>query len=453
MNKLLLSLFFAVLTVNAFSQRVYFVYLQTEQEQPFFVRMNERVYSSSESGYLILSKLKDSTYNLSIGFPKEQWPEQKFTVTVRAKDYGYLLKNFGEKGWGLFDLQTLAVQMAASSAKEASTQTGSSNVSDFTNILAKAADDASLKEKPVTAKTEEKTPPKTEIAKIEEKKPAATPVVTDTIATLREQPKAEVKETIAAKLPEPIASLEAKKEPAKTEIKDPLPEKKEELKKEPGDPISNITSPNSLPAKETEYIPSVVTRRSESSTTEGFGLTFIDQFANGARDTISILIPNTKVVVSSKEAPRQEKKFLDITTDTATVSQPALAQVKKEEPKVDVKQPVVTDTIATSKPVLSTTTNCKEVAEEADFLKLRKAMAATETDDDMLDEARKYFKAKCFTSQQVRNLSVLFLNEAGKYKFFDQAYSYVSDISNFPSLQSELKEEYYINRFKAMLRN
>jgi hypothetical protein len=84
---------------------------------------------------------------------------------------------------------------------------------------------------------------------------------------------------------------------------------------------------------------------------------------------------------------------------------------------------------------------------------LRKTMAATETDDDMLDEARKYFKTKCFTTVQIKNLGALFLSDAGKYKFFDQAYSYVSDTENFASLQSELKEEYYINRFKAMLRN
>ena len=79
-------------------------------------------------------------------------------------------------------------------------------------------------------------------------------------------------------------------------------------------------------------------------------------------------------------------------------------------------------------------------------------MAAKNDDDEMIDEAKKYFKTKCFTSLQIKNLSVLFLNDAGKYKFFDLAYSYVSDPDNFGSLQSELKDEYYINRFKAMIR-
>ena len=47
----------------------------------------------------------------------------------------------------------------------------------------------------------------------------------------------------------------------------------------------------------------------------------------------------------------------------------------------------------------------------------------------------------------------LFLNDAGKYKFFDAAYLYVSDVENFASLKEELKDGYYINRFRAMLHN
>src|SRR5262249_35957439 len=112
MNRLILCLFFSIAVSNSFSQRVYFVYLQTEQGQPFFVRMNEQVYSSTGSGYLILSKLRDTTYNFAIGFPQGKWPDQNFSVPIKSKDHGFLIKNFQDKGWGLFDLQTLAVQMA-----------------------------------------------------------------------------------------------------------------------------------------------------------------------------------------------------------------------------------------------------------------------------------------------------------------------------------------------------
>ena len=112
MKKLHLCLLFSLAIFTASSQKVYFVYIQTESEQPFFVKMNEKVQSSTASGYIILAKLLDSTYNFSIGFPQNKWPEQNFSVSVSKKDHGFLLKNFNEKGWGLFELQLLSVQMA-----------------------------------------------------------------------------------------------------------------------------------------------------------------------------------------------------------------------------------------------------------------------------------------------------------------------------------------------------
>jgi len=158
MSKPAVCLLFSLASLTGFSQKVYFVYLQSESEQAFYVKMNATTRSSSASGYLILSKLRDTTYNLTIGFPQNKWPEQNFSVTINKKDHGYLLKNFGEKGWGLFDLQTLAVQMAASGSAKIEEKKVEENkdVSVFTEILSKAADDPSLKEKSAESKTEEK---------------------------------------------------------------------------------------------------------------------------------------------------------------------------------------------------------------------------------------------------------------------------------------------------------
>jgi hypothetical protein len=97
--------------------------------------------------------------------------------------------------------------------------------------------------------------------------------------------------------------------------------------------------------------------------------------------------------------------------------------------------------------------NVKLPANNDDFLKLRRKMAARTNDDGMLDEARKYFKSRCFATEQLKNLSTLFLSNAGKYNFFNAAYNYTTDVENFSSLQSELKDQYYINRFKEMLHN
>ena len=77
----------------------------------------------------------------------------------------------------------------------------------------------------------------------------------------------------------------------------------------------------------------------------------------------------------------------------------------------------------------------------------------TEDDADaQVTEARNLFKVKCVTTSQVKSLSSLFRNDVGKYKLLDAAYPFVSDSKNFKELISLLSDEYYIGRFKAMVR-
>ncbi len=210
----------------------------------------------------------------------------------------------------------------------------------------------------------------------------------------------------------------------------------------------------------------MITRKEPVTTSEGVAILFIDEQQDGsARDTIQIMIDNPPAMAKTANEPKEERKFLEISSDTtAKADAPPVSEIKK--PVEEVKKPVeetkkpaeeIKDTVAL-KPVVVETKPvthrnvCKETATDKDFLALRKKMAAETDDDDMVDEARKYFKNKCFTTQQMKNLSALFLDDLGKYKFFDLAYIFVSDIENFPSLQSELKNEYYISRFKAMLK-
>ncbi|HWC54844.1 MAG TPA: DUF4476 domain-containing protein [Chitinophagaceae bacterium] len=401
MKKSILCLFILLAGCGAFSQRVYFVYLQTEQEQPFFVKLNNKVFSSAASGYVILSKLYDSTYDFSIGFPQNKWPEQHFSLKVGAKDHGYLVKNFGDKGWGLFDLQTMAVQMAATAA-ETNDKSGQTNVSPFTDILAKATGDSTLKQKPEEIKAEEK---KTSIA---------------------DQVVVNKKDTSGTK------SIETSSTEPKNKNEQPVV-KNDEIK--------------SLPAA--PYKRSTVIRKSESSTTTGFSLTYIDDYGTG-KDTISIFIPEPVQSDKKSDAGKKEDvKFLDIVIDSTEVPVNTAAS-NNQNKDVSEKKLLYTDSTVVKSGFKN---NCVVTANDKDFFDLRKIMAALNGNEEMIDAAKKYFKGVCFSTAQIKNLSTLFLDDAGKYSFFDAAYKYVSDIENFASLQSELKDPYYINRFKAMLRN
>jgi hypothetical protein len=448
MNRFILCLLFLATVSTASSQKVYFVYLQSENEQPFFVKINEQVHSSTASGYLILSRLRDSTYNFSVGFPQDKWPEQNFSVKVNKKDHGYIIKNFGEKGWGLFDLKDLSVQMSSTGpAKTGKTKTENAEVSAFTDILAKAADDPSLKDKAIVHKPEEKKKEPEPLLVIKKDEPH--PVVVEPAVIKKEENKPVTIEPAVVKMED---QKKISTEPVNVKPGLNKPAVKENLALKTDDVKTDEVKTNEVKTVTPDtYKPSSVTKGAESSTSEGFGLVFIDKYEDGTKDTIRIVIPNPKPVVALvKEEPKEEKKFIEIlVSDTASTSiakNPTTDNTVLKQP-----EPVRNEEIKpTGKTVAKN--NCKGIATENDFLKLRKKMAAETDDDDMVDEARKYFKITCFTTLQVKNLGALFLDDLGKYKFFDVAYLYVSDVENFSGLESELKNEYYVNRFKAMLK-
>lgn len=482
MNKYILVFLFAAFSLTASAQKLYFVYLQSEADQPFYVKVNDKVHSSSVSGYLILSKLRDTAYSFTLGFAQNKWPEQNFTVNINRKDHGYLVKNFGEKGWGLFDLQTLEVIMAAG-AKAAITKPEDANASGFTAILSKAADDPSLKEKQAPPPVVEK---KSEIAAVKEEPQSENEGKTGTKghgelipappmkekqtqpAITENKPEPAVVKDAAAKTAgkeEPIIKPEEKKDeqsvkqeavvtapPPSPAVAEPVKEEPKTIvkEKESQSVITEVTKEEAKQLPAEEYKMSTVVRRSESSTTEGFGLVYLDKYENGSIDTVRLLIPNPKpAVMAIKEEPKEEKKMLDIPVEVVKAADKPVEE-KAETIKQAETKPEIT-AVQDTKPAAKT--NCPEVAAEPDFFKLRKAMAAAENDDDMIAEAKKYFKTKCFTTSQVKNLGALFLTDQGKYNFFDVAYPYAADAGNYSTLQAELKEEYYINRFRAMLRN
>ncbi len=405
MKRLILIFFLINICIISFSQKVYFLYIQSEAELPFYLKMNDKIYSSASKGYLILPRLRDTSYNFSIGFTGSKSIEQKFSVPINGNDHGYVLKNFTERGWGLFDLQTLSVNMNLSEfpVAEVKKEFMKKDESVFTQILAKASDDSTLLEKADV------------VVKKEVKK--------DTIA----------KEVVL----QPIE----KKEEKKVEIEEvkPVVIEKTELPVKVNEEIKSRIEVESQVNSEV-YKKSQVILKSESSTTEGFGIIFIDEYSNGSKDTIRILIPPTKeIAISNPPEIKDSKKFLEITDTVKQV-------VKEKSQEKEIEQLVVKQNQTVEK------NNCQSIGDETDFFILRKRMASEVKDDDMILEAKKIFKTKCFTTSQIKNLSTLFLNDNGKYNFFDASYQHVSDLENFNSLISELKDEYFQNRFKAMLR-
>ena len=92
------------LTVRA-QQTGYLILLETENKQPFTVRLGDQFFSSSSAGHLTLSHLKDSLYQLEVLFPKKNTGPWIFPVLVHQRDLGFQLKG-NDADWVLFNWQT-----------------------------------------------------------------------------------------------------------------------------------------------------------------------------------------------------------------------------------------------------------------------------------------------------------------------------------------------------------
>jgi hypothetical protein len=80
-------------------------------------------------------------------------------------------------------------------------------------------------------------------------------------------------------------------------------------------------------------------------------------------------------------------------------------------------------------------------------------MVGLKDEDDMVAVALKDFKQKCFTTEQVKDVSFVFIRDEGRYKLLDAAYPYVYDPDNFTALESLLSDPYFIHRFRAFIKS
>ena len=106
-----------LLSVATLGQQEYFVFIQQPQGHPFYVRMQEESHSSSASGHLILSTLRDSVYNMYVGFPRSRAGEQLFSVPIGKKDRGFELRQANGR-WVLYDLLSQESILSATRAQD-----------------------------------------------------------------------------------------------------------------------------------------------------------------------------------------------------------------------------------------------------------------------------------------------------------------------------------------------
>lgn len=490
------------------AQQEYFLFVWADNQQPFYVRLNEKTYSSSTIGHLVVPRLKDSTYSLTVGFPKNQFPEQDFVITLNNKDLDLQLKPTGGGGWRLFNEQTSETLKPREeySASQASLGLGERKTGGFATLMSGLVNDSTVMYKSLT---------KTEL-------PVKQPVVSEekslAVATQLAQ-SAQPDTPVSAPPPAtdsviPAATLAA------------------------ANPIDTVKAAapasDSLLAQATPAPPSTIIQVQEWWNDKGKGFIYYDSSATGT-DTISLMIDYDKnaglatpeeviaapakvdsvktaalkpdTVLAQKQEPQQKtdstkkataspvtaavqkpEKKTDTTKNSLAAPPTAVVQKETQKPKTEEKpaSPVATvthpDTAAkitalsggqpaspakdsavaqtstttttaeSKKTLLLMNSDCNDFASEYDVDKLRVKMLKEDNTDGKIAAAKKIFKTKCFVTRYIRGLSELFPNDEDRFKFFDAAYPFVSDSGNFRSLLDLFTDDLYIARFKALVR-
>ncbi|MBK8493633.1 MAG: DUF4476 domain-containing protein [Chitinophagaceae bacterium] len=375
-----------LLPVYVWAQLPRFIYLQTENKLPFYVKIDKRILTASDPGFLIVPGLSGNAYPVVIGFLQKEWPEMNVTINVQDASAGFLLKNEGDKGWSLVNLQTnqrLEMRQSKSFQPGVEIQSGAG---EFARVLAEVVNDPNIAEITVTGTL----PDTTGLTKDNKAETENTGII-----------KLKADSTSTGQLITYLDNTGAGTDSVKVFI-----------------PVNKTET---LP--QNEAITASPATDSMKSIKERTGTRFINmELQNPNASTDSGSLKKDDLVITEK------KKRL-----TGNPETPNDTLMRASIPGKDTLQHA-----------------CKKTATQKEFLKLRQQMAAEENEKNMIKAAGKRFAVTCFTAEQVKNLGVLFISEEEKYKFYVTAYPFVSDPENIAVLEEQLTDEYFRSRLKVM---
>lgn len=470
MKRIIFSLAFFTIGLRMAAQQEYFVFIQEEAGQPFYVRMGEKNYSSSSSGHILIPSLKDSAYRLAIGFPKDRYPEQSFAIVMGQEDKGFDLKRTPD-GWALYDLRYLQFirpvadgqggDQGAQGVKrtDAYSQLMAGLVNDSAVLYAQGPrppdSDAVQKQLPVrqlspakapalTAEKAEKDAVSSSPDSLNKRTASSADAGSATQTDIGQTQPGSKKQSSLAKGreadPKALLTDPAGFEPATAVQTDPAktqadPKAQSNLIRSQRDPKAGpkpAASPGKAPspgeAAANQAISGADPRAGKKhdiiqagsyTASEWSQLIYIDRGGE---------IPDTIVAIIEADPPIIAGQARD--ADTAQAMQAAQTV---EKPKLQVIN-----------------SDCRNFAGEQDLDKLRVKILNEKEAYRKSMAAKTAFKAKCYSVKQVRALSELFDDDAGRYQFLETAYPYVSDTYNFAAMVDLFKTEYYISRFKKL---
>ncbi|MDR0794111.1 MAG: DUF4476 domain-containing protein [Chitinophagaceae bacterium] len=433
----------------------HFIYIQSETKQPFYVILNSKVYSSSSIGYLIIPKLKDGKYDIKLGFPKDIYPEQNFTCTVSKTDVGYSLHNKNDKDWSLLNLQTQEAITAGNTAGQNSSSATQSSV--FGNMLSDVTNDSTITQQTpdVVAKpVEEETTKEVNASQLEVYQDAPPAKVLKTDKKKRKRINDADTDNVALPAPPPA---DTKPTPPETQNYTSGVVKSYQKKVKDGTEMAFLAYDNTNLDGDSVHIFIPSKKQEQPAKNKPQKLGVLDSMDDSEKAAPPPSVTSNQDIPDNNIAGN-DKKTIPATSNQEVPNNVADNNKKKiSNPFFDKKnrdtENKTDDDGKFSAPIVSNAVNsdCTNIFSDEDMPALRKRMITRGSDEEMIDIARKYLKGKCVTTEQIKSLGNLFLSDSGRYGIFEMLYRQVYDIGAYPSLQNQLFDKYYINRFKALI--
>lgn len=493
LKKLVFLFSIMLFAFSAIAQQDHFVYLQTDNGKPFYVRMDKKILSSSSEGYIIIPNITNGVYQIRVGFPKNEYPEEAFTIKMDNYNEGYLIKYFDDKGLQLFNMETLAL---ITGDKDTSSRiiVKTEDNNPFTKMLADVVKDSSILQNHEVAVINPTIPADSSKTASEIIKPVIIPQ-SDSATAFNDSSNSPivthpadsnlVNTNLAASVAagdsskniahdSPVSKLLSKKDENGLQMiyADKNGEEKDTVRvfmpstikdsivaskaTNIADSDFTVNKNNVNSSQDTPQLTITPTETKNEPEKDGFVLrkdslsTITDSAERGktkiAPEQVFYIGPAPKNNDSSQEKSTEEKKglFSGLTSSKSSEKESTTTEGKAAN-KIEVLPKVVTSSKVNS--------DCKAFANNEDFMRLRKKMASADNKEDMIKVAKKSFKLKCFSTAQIKDLSFLLLTDEGKYMFFDAAYAHTSDSDQYSTLEQQLKDPYYRSRFEAMVRH
>ncbi len=157
MRKICFAFLISLVMCQVLGQGNYYIYIQSADHKPFYVRSGSKIFHSSGNGYLVMEHLASASYELMVGFPDAPSSEWQFNCSVNDDDVAFILKNDKGKKVELSGLKNESkqsgkhIELKPEKTKTVAIKQATGVVSNdpFSAMLAEVVNDPTIRQQPV----------------------------------------------------------------------------------------------------------------------------------------------------------------------------------------------------------------------------------------------------------------------------------------------------------------